>query len=139
LKIVLDINVLISAFLKPHSKPARILRLIIQGEIRIIINEAILAEYHEVLARPSFKLNDKHVQTVLKLIRVKGIKAPVVAKSFQLPDGSDEPFLEAAIACQADALVIGNLKHFPKEQCYSQNILLPAEFLNTLINSISHR
>jgi putative PIN family toxin of toxin-antitoxin system len=133
LKIVLDTNVLVSAFLKPHSKPARILRLIIQGEIRIIINEAILAEYHEVLTRPSFKLDDKHVHAILKLIRDKGIKAPVVAKSFQLPDACDEPFLEAAIAGHADALVTGNLKHFPKEKCYGQNIMLPVEFLKTLV------
>ncbi|MBN1625219.1 MAG: putative toxin-antitoxin system toxin component, PIN family [Deltaproteobacteria bacterium] len=132
MKIVLDTNVLVSAFLKPHSKPARILRLVIQGEVKIIINEAILAEYYEVLIRPVFKLNEKHVQTILKLIRAKGIKAPALAESFQLSDGSDEPFLEAAIACHADALVTGNLKHFPKEQCHGQNILLPAEFLNRI-------
>lgn len=134
MKIVLDTNVLVSAFLKPHSKPARILRLVIQGEIQIIINEAILAEYYEVLVRPVFKFNDKHVQAILKLIRARGIKAPVLAKSFQLPDSDDEPFLEAAIACRADALVTGNLKHFPKEHCHGQNIVLPAEFLNTIVN-----
>lgn len=133
MKIVLDTNVLVSAFLNPHSKPAKILRLIIQGEIQIIINEAILAEYREVLARPLFKLDDKNVQTILKLIRTKGIKAPALAKSFQLLDEGDEPFLEAAIACGADVLVTGNMKHFPKEQRYGQKILLPAEFLNTFI------
>jgi putative PIN family toxin of toxin-antitoxin system len=132
LKVVLNTNVLVSAFLKPHSKPARILRLVIQGEIRIIINEAILAEYQEVLTRPSFQLNDTYVQTILKLLRAKGIKAPALAKSFQLPDSSDEPFLEAALACQADALVNGNLKHFPQKQCHGLNVLLPADFLNTL-------
>ena len=99
MKVVLNTNVLVSAFLKPHSKPARILRLVIQGEIRIIINEAILAEYQEVLTRPSFQLNDTYVQTILKLLRAKGIKAPALAKSFQLLDSSDEPFLEAALAC----------------------------------------
>lgn len=133
MKIILDTNVLVSAFLKPQSKPAKILRLVIQGEIRIIINEAILAEYYEVLSRPAFKLNDKYVQEILKLIRSKGIKADALAKSFRLPDSSDEPFLEAAIACQADALVTGNLKHFPKEQCHGQNILLPAEFLTQIL------
>jgi len=130
LKIVLDTNVLVSAFLNPQSKPARIIRLVIQDEIQIIINEAILSEYHEVLARPVFKLNIRHVQTILKLIRAKGIKAPALAKSFQLPDSSDEPFVEAAIACHADALVTGNLKHFPKEKCNGLQILLPAQFLN---------
>lgn len=132
MKIVLDTNVIVSAFLNPLSKPARILRLVIQGEIQIILNEAILSEYHEVLTRPVFKLNVNHIQTILKLLRVRGIKAPALAKSFKLPDSSDEPFVEAAIACHADALVTGNLKHFPKGQCSGLNILLPAESLNTI-------
>jgi uncharacterized protein len=134
LKVVLDTNVLVSAFLKPHSKPAKILRLIVQGDIQIIVNEAILAEYYEVLARPVFKLNDKHVQAILKLIRSRGIKAPSLAKSFQLTDSGDEPFLEAAVACHADALITGNLKHFPKEKCQGQKVLLPSEFLNSIDN-----
>jgi len=79
-----------------------------------------------------FKLNVNHVQTILNLIRAKGIKAPAPAKSFQLPDSSDEPFVEVAIACHADALVTGNLKHFPKERCHGLNILLPAELLNSV-------
>jgi uncharacterized protein len=133
LRIVLDTNVLVSAFLKPRSKPVRILRLVIQGEILIIINEAILAEYYEVLARPVFKLNDKHIEAVLKLIRARGIKAPALAQSFQLIDPGDEPFLEAAIACHADAIVTGNLKHFPKGQCHGQNVVLPAEFLDMIV------
>jgi uncharacterized protein len=132
LKIVLDTNVLGSAFLKPHSKPARILRLIVQGEIKVIITEAILAEYHEVLTSPVFKLNVKHTQAVLKLIRARGIKAPALTQSFQLIDPGDEPFLEAAIACRADAIVTGNLKYFPEEQCRGMNIVFPAEFLSTI-------
>jgi putative PIN family toxin of toxin-antitoxin system len=132
LKIVLDTNVIVSAFLSPHSKPAKIFRLVIQGELQIIINEAILSEYHEVLTRPVFKLNINNILTILKLIRTKGIKAPALAKSVQLPDSNDEPFVEAAIACHADALVTGNLKHFPKERCHGVNILLPAEFLKAI-------
>lgn len=132
MKIVLDTNVIVSAFLSPHSKPAKILRLVIQNEIKIIVNEAILSEYHEVLTRPVFKLNTNNVLTILKLLRAKGLKAPALAKSIQLPDSSDEPFVEAAIACHADALVTGNLKHFPKEKCHGLNILLPAEFLKVV-------
>jgi len=35
MNVVLDTNVLISAFLKPQSKPAKILRLILQGNMDI--------------------------------------------------------------------------------------------------------
>jgi len=133
LKIVLDTNVLVSAFLKPRSKPARIMRLVLQGDIQIIVNEHILAEYLEVLKRPKFNLNLKNVQTILEVIRLKGINAPSLAESFDLPDSSDEPFLEAALSLKSDVLITGNRKHFPKKSCKGQMVVSPTEFLNLLI------
>jgi len=132
LKIVLDTNVLVSAFLKPHSKPARIMRLVLQGDIQIIINEPILAEYLEVLKRPKFDLNLENVQTIIDFIRSKEVNAPSLAESFDLPDSSDEPFLEAALASTADVLITGNRKHFPKRSCKGQKVVTPTEFLNVL-------
>lgn len=133
MKIVLDTNVLVSAFLKPRSKPARIMRLVLQGDIQIIVNEHILAEYLEVLKRPKFNLNLKNVQTILEVIRLKGINAPSLAESFDLPDSNDEPFLEAALASTADVLITGNRKHFPKKSCKGQMVVSPTEFLKLLI------
>lgn len=132
MKIVLDTNVLVSAFLKPRSGPARILRLVLQGDVQIIINEHILTEYSEVLRRPKFDLNLDKVQTVLEVIRSKGIKASALAESFQLPDSGDEPFLEAALAAGADAIITGNKKHFPKKACKGQKVVNPNEFLRLL-------
>lgn len=132
MKIVLDTNVLVSAFLKPHSKPARILRLVLQGDVQIIINEHILAEYFGVLIRPKLGLNLKEVQIILDMIRLKGAKAPALAEALQLPDSGDEPFLEAALATGANALITGNKRHFPKKACKGQKVVSPAEFLREL-------
>ena len=132
MKIVLDTNVLVSALLKSRSKPARILRLVIQGNIEIIINEYILAEYLEVLKRPKFDLDMDSVQTIIDSIRLKGIKAAAIPASFQLPDSSDEPFLEAALAAGADVLITGNKRHFPEKATKGQKIVNPDEFLSLL-------
>jgi putative PIN family toxin of toxin-antitoxin system len=132
LNIVLDTNVLVSAFLNPRSNPARILRLVIQGDVSIVINESILAEYHEVLKRPKFKLDSEAVRLVIDFIRSIGIKAPCLARSIALPDRGDEPFLEAALAVQADALITGNIKHFPKKCCKGQKVITPKDFLDNL-------
>ena len=132
MRIVLDTNVLVSAFLNPGSTSARILRLIIQGDISIVVNEPILAEYDEVLKRPKFELNTEDVQIVLDFIRSIGIHAPSLAKSLFLPDRGDEPFLEAALATRADALVTGNIRHFPKRYCKGQKIMTPRDFLDGL-------
>lgn len=132
MKIVLDTNILVSAFLKPQSNAARILRLILQGNLAIVVNEYILAEYYEVLARPKFDLSFDKVNIVLEFIRTRGIKAPALAESFSLPDSSDVPFLEAALATRADALITGNKKHFPSKSCKGQKVISPREFISEL-------
>ena len=132
MKVVLDTNVLVSAFLKPRSNLARILHLVLQGNIQIIINEHIMAEYFEVLTRPKFDLKRDNIQIVLELFRSKGIYAPALPESFQLPDKGDEPFLEAALSVKADALITGNKKHFPKKFLKGQKVASPEEFLRQL-------
>ena len=129
MRVVLDTNVLVSAFLKPESKPARILRLALQGDIEIVITEHILAEYLEVLERPIFSLNKQDIRVVLDFIRSKGIKAPALPEAFHLPHPDDEPFLEAALSTGADFLVTGSKRHYPKKACKGQKVLTPDEFL----------
>lgn len=128
----MDTNVLVSAFIKPQSNSARILRLVLQGNFDIIVNEHILVEYYEVLARPKFNLNPDKVQVILEFIRSKSIKAPALAQSFHLPDSDDETFLEAALASHANALITGNKRHFPEKSCSGQKVLTPQEFLREL-------
>lgn len=132
MRIVLDTNVIVSAFLKPRSKPARILRLVLQGELKIVINEAILAEYLEVLVRPKFALNRERVKKIVQFIRSRGIYSPALARRLNLPDPNDEPFLEAALAAGADMLVTGNSRHFPKEACTGLKVVSPGELLQLL-------
>ena len=128
----MDTNVLVSAFLNPRSNPARILRLIIQGDVSIVLNESILAEYYEVLKRPKFDLDLEAVLVVIDYIRSIGINSTTLARSITLPDRDDEPFLEAALATQADALITGNIKHFPKKNCKVQKVITPRDFLDSL-------
>lgn len=125
----MDTNVLVSAFLKPQSNPAKILRLILQGNINIIINAYILSEYYEVLTRPKFDINPEDIRITLSLFREKGINVLTSDETFHLPDSDDEPFLEAALATCADAIVTGNKRHFPENLCKGQVVMSPREFL----------
>ena len=50
-RIVLDTNVLVSAFLNPNGTPAQLLTLVLAGELKLLFDERIMAEYAEVLAR----------------------------------------------------------------------------------------
>ena len=132
MKVVLDTNVLVSGLLKPRSAPAKILRLILQGDLDIIMNEHILAEYNEVLRREKFSFNQKEVERIIEIFRSYGIRARALLHTPRLPDPDDTPFLEAAMSMQADALVTGNKKHFPARSCKGVKVMSPSEFLHHL-------
>lgn len=132
MRVVLDTNVVISSFLKPTGNPSRIVRLILQGDLEIAVNEQILAEYSEVAARPIFQLDRDRVQVVLDYLRSVATHAPSLPVRPSLPDPRDEAFLEAALSGGADFLIIGNKKHYPAGACKEVTVATPAEFLKSL-------
>jgi putative PIN family toxin of toxin-antitoxin system len=135
LRVVLDTNVVISSFLKPTGNPSRILRLILQGDLQIAINEQILAEYTEVASRPVFQLDRDKTEIVLGYLRSRAIQAPCLPVVPKLPDPSDEALLEAALSTNADFLITGNKKHYPARACKHVTVVTPAEFLKSLDSS----
>jgi len=130
-KIVLNTNIVISAFLNPYGKSAKILRLILQGDIELVVDERILYEYENVLLRPVFRLPKKDVLSVIDVLRSISNYAPACKSNIELPDEGDEPFLEVAISGGADAIVTGNKKHFPPEKCMGIKVFSPQEFLKS--------
>lgn len=132
MRVVLDTNVVISSFLKPTGNPSRIVRLILQGDLEIAVNEQILAEYSEVASRPIFQLDRDRVQVVLDYLRSVATHAPSLPVRPSLPDPGDEAFLEAALSGGADFLITGNKKHYPAGACREVTVVTPAEFLKSL-------
>jgi predicted nucleic acid-binding protein len=107
-------------------------RLVLQGDLELVVNEGILSEYEEVLARPKFSLDPALVRVVLDRWIDQGLRAPALARTLTLPDPGDEPFLEAAVASRADALVTGNRRHFPQKTCQGVRVESPGAFVQGL-------
>lgn len=131
MRIVLDTNVLVSALLTPTGQSAQILQLFAIGKITLVLNNEIYSEYQRVLARPKFMFDQTQVRGLLELIAYEGqfvISLPVKAK---IPDPKDRVFLEVAIAANADAIVTGNQKHFPRKITEQFGIAIhnPSQFL----------
>ena len=128
--IVLDTNVMVSGLLRPHSRPATILRLVATGALRLAYDERILAEYREVLARPKFPFSSDQIHALLDQIEAEGevVVAPPLKSA--LPDPDDTPFLEVAVAARADALITGNIRHYPARARHGVAVLDPATFLD---------
>ena len=133
MRIVLDTNVLVSGLLNPHGAPGRIVDLLAFGDLVVLYDDRIIAEYGQVLARPRFGFGGADVSALLGFIEWSG--EAVVARPLDvvLPDPDDLPFLEVAVGGDANALVSGNTRHFkPTRGKHRVEVYDPARFWATV-------
>jgi len=112
--VVLDTNVVVSAHLAPQGLERRVLDLALAGEVRFCVSAEILYEYEEVLARPKFSILSHRLAASLALIRSRSVVLVARRRLDVATDPGDNKFLECAEAADADYLVTGNQRHFPK-------------------------
>jgi putative PIN family toxin of toxin-antitoxin system len=127
--IVLDTNVVVSALITPFGNAARILDMVISGNIKMLYDDRILTEYREVLLRKKFGFAEKDVDTLLEYIEKEGLGITSTISNEPLLDKADIPFLEVAVSGKADALITGNKRHFKVKSLKGLKILSPDEFL----------
>ena len=130
MRIVLDTNVLVSGLLTPFGKCGEIVRMLTSDEIILCVDARILVEYAEVLHRPQFKIDTHKADVVLDYIHASAESHATTPLDHALPDATDNPLLEVAIASGVECLVTGNLKHFPVRCRAGLRVLSPAEFLD---------
>ena len=126
IKVVLDTNVVVSAFLSPSGKPADIIRLALNGSLTLCINTPILVEYEQVLMRSKFtdKIHNSAISRFFDIINDIGESIVYVPSKIHMIDESDRCFFDVAKNAGA-ILITGNKKHFPNEMF----VKTPAEFL----------
>jgi putative PIN family toxin of toxin-antitoxin system len=129
LRIVLDTNVIVSGLLNPEGNPGRILDLFLAGEITLLADDRILAEYRAVLRRPKFGLDAADVSDFLDLLEAESERVVALPLRSKLPDESDRAFLEVALAGGAESFVTGNVRHFRPSRVGRLPIDSPAEFV----------
>ena len=135
MRVVPDVNVLISAILRPVSPPGRILAAWRCGELDFVTSATIIAKTVEVLQRPhiydTFSLDDGDVQGLQKLLQEEAILTPH-ALNLQVveKDPEDDTIIIAAVEGRADYIISGD-RHLQGLGTY-QNIpiLSPAEFVD---------
>jgi putative PIN family toxin of toxin-antitoxin system len=132
-RIVLDTNVLISGLLSPHGPPGRILDLVLAGELVLVVDDRILSEYRDVLARPRFGFRRADREALLEYLKQTSEAVLASPVTSELPDPGDLPFLETALEGQVDSLVTGNLRHFPKRARGPLRVESPSQFLERFV------
>lgn len=129
MSIVVDTNVWVSGLLNPRGAPGRIVDLILAGHVSLIVDDRILAEYPDVLRRGRFGFDPKDVGALSTFIDSTATHVHATPLTDRLPDQDDEMFLEVAIAGAAEALVTGNIRHFPARLSRGVRIVSPAAFM----------
>ena len=114
LRLVIDTNVLVSAALKPESIQRTALVLAVTKPARFYVSRPILVEYADVLARPELSIRKGVRQQLLQLIKNDSHIVAPLRRLEVAGDPDDNMFIECADAAQADYLVTGNQKHFPR-------------------------
>lgn len=141
LKVVIDTNVLISGtFWAGFS--SHILELVEEKKIIFILSSDILSEYNEVMNYEEIKQKIKHhnerMQAVHKLFILGKLTEPQEKIEIIKDDKSDNKFLEAAIAGNADYIVTRDEKHIlPLKEFRGIKIVAPEDFLKIFNQYIS--
>jgi len=112
--VVLDTNVIVSAHLKEDSLESLVLDLALNHKVQLFISAEIVEEYRLVLACPKLRVSAARAHASLQLIEKAATYVLPERVSTGAKDPADNKFLECAEEAQADYLVTGNNKHFPK-------------------------
>jgi len=128
LKVVLDTNIIISALLSPQGFSAKLLNLVFNKNMTIVYDNNIFVEYLELLNSDKFMLNKESVNFIIDFISKEGDYVMAKYQNIQFIDEDDKSFYDVYKGGDADYLITGNKKHFPKEK----NIVTAREFFKDL-------
>ena len=147
MKIVVDTNVIVSGLLNTDGTPAKILSLIFNGKVKILYDNRIIFEYHDVLSRKEFGFPAESINDIIVFFKrggefinseplkinnpaSRGVLNP--SHTIKFSDETDKKFYEVYKFGEAQYLITGNLKHFPKEN----TIVTPKTFIELYENSL---
>jgi putative PIN family toxin of toxin-antitoxin system len=107
--IVIDTNIWISALINPHGAPARLIREVLSGRVRLIVSRQLLAEVEAVVRRDRIRrriaFDDGEIENFFRLIS-KGARVANIGGSLRMcRDPKDDLILETAIIGRARYLV----------------------------------
>lgn len=137
MRAVIDINVIVSAWLNKFGTPARVLREVLEGRLTIILTMELIAElerairYQRVMKRvPS---TEEQLRQFTEAIAIAAeIVSPKRSIAGVLRDPDDHALLEAAAAGNANVVITGDKDLTDLGSFEGIRILRPADFMAEL-------
>lgn len=129
--VVIDTNVMLSAYLGGSLEA--IIVAWRAGKFALIVSNQVVSEYLDVLSRPKFKIAHDELDDFAALILSKAeFVLPEKSIYAVTADPSDNKFIEAAVAGQADYIVSGDKHLLDLKEFQGIAILTPRIFLDQL-------
>ena len=132
MKVVLDTNILISAFVFPGGPPEDAFRAALEGRIELVTSPPLLAEFGRVLSSKFGWEPSIAEQAVVQIARVGTVVRPREKVVEIVDDPDDDRVLEAALAGGADVIVSGDRHLLGLRTWRGIKIEKAARFLRTL-------
>lgn len=128
MRVVLDTNVLVSAFVFPGGPPEAVYRQVLSGDLAIIVSRPLLAELGRVLV-DKFDWDPAYAEEVVaQLVRIGELVEPRETVDDIDDDADDNRVLEAAAEGDADLIVSGDRHLLALGSWRDIPIVRPAEF-----------
>lgn len=136
MRVVIDTNVLISAFIKRSSTPGRVLGYVRSGRLTPIYSAPMLDELLNVFSRPRFQrdyfVRIEDTDALFALLQADGEPVAVQTPVTDCRDAKDNKFLEAALAGHADCIISGDDDLQVLQPWRGTEILTPAQMIERL-------
>lgn len=131
--IVIDTNVIVSAFISSLGASFKLIRLIGTSSFSHHLSVALALEYEERLkALSGQKITVNHSQIDTFMTYVSGTATPCINYfrwPYSVSDVGDRLVFDTAVNSQCDYLITHNLKHFSQIQQFGITALQPGIFL----------
>jgi len=135
LRIVLDTNVLVTAWRSRKGAGFRLLSLVPERTFRLVLSVPLVLEYEEVAKCQSRSLGLSHsdIDDVIDYICSVGEHREIFFLWRPLlRDPHDDMVLELAVEAQADAIVTYNVRDFGLASTFGLDVLIPQQLLRRL-------
>jgi putative PIN family toxin of toxin-antitoxin system len=135
-RVVLDVNVIVSALPSPDGAPATIVRFGFSGAFAFVTSEHILRGVERAWNKPYFRerYSEIEARVAMRILRQRTIIVEPSRVAIGVAnDLEDDLVLGTAIAGQADYIVTGDRGLLKLEEYLGIEIVPPQEFLFTLL------
>jgi uncharacterized protein len=131
-RVVLDTNVLISAFVFPGGAPEQVYRGVLDGRVTLVTSPPLLSELGRILTE-KFRWEPAYTEEVVaQLVRIGVVVDPTEEIADITDDPADNRVLEAAAAGHADVIVSGDRHLLSLGTWRAVRVVAPAVLMDEL-------